>query len=100
MAVRNELSADDVRHIAALCRIGMNEDEIEEMRLELASLLDDVAFLQSIDTESVEPTGHAVDAVHSVMRDDEPRPPLPIDAVLANAPQREGNYFRVRRVLE
>ena len=94
------LTIDDVRHVAALCRIGMTDAELEQMRAELADLLGEVAFVQSVDTTGVEPTGHAVDNVHSVMRDDEPAPPMPADDVLLNAPLREGVYFRTRSVLD
>ena len=94
------LTLDDVRHVAALCRIGMTDAELERMRVELADLLGEVAFVQSVDTEGVEPTGHAVDNVNSVMREDEPADPMPVDDVLLNAPVREGGYFRTRSVLE
>lgn len=94
------LTLDDVRHVAALCRIGMTDAELERMRAELADLLDEVAFVQSVDTAGVEPTGHAVDNVHSVMRDDEPGAPMAADDVLLNAPLREGVYFRTRSVLD
>ena len=52
-----------------------------------------------MDTTGVPPTGHAV-AVGTVMRPDEPRPSFPRDDVLANAPRREGEFFRVNAVLE
>lgn len=94
------LTLDDVRHIAALCRIGMTDAELERMRAELADLLGEVAFVQSVDTTGVDPTGHAVDNVHSVMRDDEAADPMPAEDVLLNAPLREGVYFRTRSVLD
>ena len=49
---------------------------------------------------AVEPTGHAVEGDHTVMRDDEPAEPMGLDDVLLNAPRREGDYFRVRAVME
>jgi len=52
-----------------------------------------------MDTENVPPTAHTL-AMHNVMRDDEPRPSIDKEEVLANAPQREGDLFRVRAVLE
>ena len=94
------LTLDDVRSIAALCRVGMSDDDLERMREELDALLAEVAVVRSIDTEGIEPTGHAVDGVHTVLRDDVPTEPLSVDDVLSNAPRREGDYFRVRRVLE
>ena len=94
------LSADEVRRVAALCRIGLSDDEVERLRDEMSSLIAEVSVLQSIDTTSVEPTGHAVEGVHTVMRDDTPTPPMPVEDVLSNAPRREGNYFRVRAIME
>ena len=94
------LTADEVRRVATLCRIGLTDDEVERLRDEMASLLAEVSVLQAIDTTGVEATGHAVEGVHTVMRDDEPRPPLPVDAVLANAPRTEGHYIRVHAVME
>ena len=66
----------------------------------MASLLAEVSVLQAIDTNGVQPTGHAVEGVDTVMRGDVPIEPMTVEDVLANAPQREGNYFRVRAVME
>jgi aspartyl-tRNA(Asn)/glutamyl-tRNA(Gln) amidotransferase subunit C len=55
--------------------------------------------LRSLDTTGVEPTSHAV-PLRNVMRDDEPRPSFPRDDMLANAPDRAGDFFRVPRIIE
>jgi aspartyl-tRNA(Asn)/glutamyl-tRNA(Gln) amidotransferase subunit C len=94
------LSADEVRRVATLCRVGLTDEEVERLRDEMGSLIGEVSALQRIDTTNVEPTGHAVEEVHTVMRDDVPVPPLPVEDVLSNAPTREGDYFRVRAVIE
>jgi len=94
------LSIDDVRHIASLCRIGMTDEELERMSAELSDLVGEVAYVQSIDTSRVGPMGHAADSIDTVMRDDESSPPLSVGDVLANAPRREGDYFRVRAILD
>ena len=93
------LSSDDVRHIALLCRIGLSDEEVERMRDQLSHILEQFQALQAVDTTGVEPTGHAVD-VDTVMREDEPTEPMSVEDVLANAPRRQGDYFRVRPVLE
>jgi aspartyl-tRNA(Asn)/glutamyl-tRNA(Gln) amidotransferase subunit C len=95
-----QLTADEVRKVATLCRIGLTDDEVERLRGEMASLIAEVSVLQGIDTTDVEPTGHAVEEVHTVMRDDEPTPPMSAEDVLLNAPRREGNYFRVQAVMD
>ena len=94
------LSAEEVRYVAALCRIGLSDEEVELLRDEIGKLLAEVSVLQAIDTAGVEPTGHAVEGVHTVMREDSSREPMPSEDVLSNAPRREGDYFRVRAVLE
>lgn len=93
------LTSDEVRHIALLARVGMTEEEIELMRLQLSDILSHFRALQQLDTEGVEPTAHSVET-NSVMREDEPRACLLMEDALANAPRREGDYVRVRAVLE
>ena len=94
------LSAEEVRRVATLCHVGLSDDEVELLRREMAKLVAEVSLLQAIDTSAIEPTGHAVEGVHTVMRDDEPAEPMGLEDVLSNAPLREGDYFRVRAVME
>ena len=94
------LTADEVRRVATLCRIGLSDDEVERLRDEMANLIAEVSVLQGIDTSGVEPTGHAVEEVHTVMRDDTPIPPMPVEDVLLNVPRREGNFIRVQPVMD
>jgi aspartyl-tRNA(Asn)/glutamyl-tRNA(Gln) amidotransferase subunit C len=94
------LSEDEVRKVAALCKVGLTDAEVERLRDEMATLIGEVNVLQSIDTTNVEPTGHAVEGVDTVLRDDIPAASLSVDEVLANAPRREGDYFRVQAVME
>jgi aspartyl-tRNA(Asn)/glutamyl-tRNA(Gln) amidotransferase subunit C len=69
------------------------------MRIQLTNILSQFQALASVDTEGVEPTGHTTDS-HTIMRTDEPHPPLERDDVLQNAPDRDGEFVRVRPVLE
>ena len=94
------LTEDEVRRVAVLCRIGLSDEEVDRLRDEMAGLIAEVSVLQSIDTSGIEPTGHAVEEVHTVMRDDTPRPALTVEDVLSNAPRREANYFRVPAVMD
>jgi aspartyl-tRNA(Asn)/glutamyl-tRNA(Gln) amidotransferase subunit C len=93
------LTTDEVRHIAALARVGMTEDDIQRMGEEMSHILENFDVLDQVDTDGVEPTGHSVELT-SVMRDDEATESLPIDDMLANAPAREEDLIRVRAVLE
>ena len=93
------LTDDEVRHIAALARIAMTDDEMELMRDQLSNILDHFDVLNQMDAVGVEPTGHSVDVV-SVMREDEVSESFPLNDILANAPSREDDFIRVRAVLE
>ncbi len=93
------LSREEVQHIATLCRIGLGEEELEQFRQQLSHILEQFEILQQIDTADVPPTEHSV-ALETVMREDETRPSFLKDDTLANAPQREGDTFRVKAVLE
>ena len=93
------LTPEDVSHIARLAYIKLSGSEAEKMRVQLTNILSQFQALASVDTEGVEPTGHTTD-VHSVMRIDEPHPPLEREDVLQNAPDRDGEFMRVRPVLE
>ena len=96
----HRLTENEVRRVATLCRIGLSHEEVERLRDEMAGLIAEVSVLQSIDTSGIEPTGHAVEEVHTVMREDSPRAALTVTDVLSNAPRREGDYFRVPAVMD
>ena len=93
------LSREEVTQIATLCRLGLSDEEVERLREQLSNILEQFEVLKEVDTEGVEPTGHSV-ALQSVMREDEPRPSYDKEDILANAPVREDDYFRVKAVLE
>lgn len=93
------LTEEEVRHVAALARVAMTDDEVELMRSQLSNILEHVSVLNEVDTDGVEPTGHSVD-VTSVMRDDEVGDSSPMEDVLANAPSRQDDFIRVKAVLE
>ncbi len=93
-----DLTADDVRHIAALTRLGLTDDEVDTMRGQLSSILKVFESLQQVDTEGVEPTGHTTE-VRTVLREDESAESLPREGILKNAPDSEAGYVRVRPIL-
>ena len=93
------ISSDEIRHLAALCRIAMSDDEVGAMREQMSNILDNIDILNRVDTRGETPTGHSVDLV-SVMREDEARGSIPLEDALANAPNREGDFIRVRAALE
>ncbi len=94
------LSREQVQHIARLARVGLSEEDIDRFSEQLSEILDYFERLQQVDTEGVPPTAHTL-PLHNVMReDDQTQPPLDKEAVLANAPLRDGNHIRVRAILE
>ncbi len=93
------LAREEVQHIATLCRIGMTDEDLETMTEQLSHILELFHVLQGIDTEGVPPTSHSA-SLETVMRPDEPRPSFSTEDVLANAPRREGDLFKVKVVLE
>ncbi len=94
-----ELTVDDVRHLSLLARVGASEDDLEQMRGELTTILENFEVLQEVDTDDIEPTGHAIE-VTNVFRDDDPRPSNPREDVLRNAPSSQEGYVRVRGVFD
>jgi aspartyl-tRNA(Asn)/glutamyl-tRNA(Gln) amidotransferase subunit C len=93
------ISREAVEHAARLARLQLGEAELERMRVQLSGILQYVDKLARLDTGAVEPTSHAVPLVNA-MRDDEVEPCFPRDAMLANAPEAEGEFFRVPRIIE
>ncbi len=94
-----KLSREEVLHIALLARLGLTEADVDKFREQLSNILENFEVLQQVDTSGVPPTAQSI-ALQNVVSDDETAPSLSQSRVLANAPQREGNFFRVRAVLE
>ena len=93
------VSDADVKKIAKLARLRLTESEVALYGGQLTKILDSMAELAKAETSGVPPTTSVLGAVN-VMRDDEPKPFEDTEALLANAPERDGPYFKVRKVLE
>ena len=94
-----KLTLEQVQHIAELARLELTAEEKERYRQQLSDILEYAARLQSLDTSGIPPTSSVLPP-RSVLREDEPRPGLPLEEVLRNAPQTEQEQFRVPPVLE
>ncbi len=94
-----KLGPEEVLHIARLARLGLDEAEVTRFGGQLSTILENFEILKQVDTAGVPPTAQSV-TLQNVMRPDEETPSLPPDQVVANAPRKEGNCFRVRAVLE
>ena len=94
-----KLSREEVLHIARLARLGLTEDEVNRLGEQLSNILENFEILRQVDTGDVPPTAQSI-ALQNVMRNDEVAPSLSPREILANAPRKEGDSFRVRAVLE
>jgi aspartyl-tRNA(Asn)/glutamyl-tRNA(Gln) amidotransferase subunit C len=93
------MTPEQVRWVAHLARLELTDAELATMTRQLTGIVDYVAQLRAVDTEGVEPLAHAL-PVHNVFRPDEPRPSLTVADALANAPDRQGDFYGVPAVLE
>ena len=94
-----KLDRSQVEHIASLARIDLTDEEVETYGQQLSLILEQFELLRQLDTTGVPPTGHAAD-LNTVTREDVVGDCLSPDDVLSNAPRREGEFFRVKAVLE
>ena len=92
------LTLEDVEHVAALARLGLDDSEKERLREQLSSILGHIAALEELDTAAIPPTAQVVNMTN-VMRDDAVTSSLPRDAVLANAPRQVDGFFEVHAIL-
>ena len=88
------ISRDEVLHVARLARLDLSDGEIARFQEQLNAILEAVGKVSELDLSDVEPTAHPLDLVN-LWAEDEPRPSLPVEEALANAPDRSGNFFRV-----
>lgn len=88
------IDREEVLHVARLARLRLSEGEIETMARELSSVLEHVETIGELDLEGVPPTSHVVE-VSGGLREDAPRPSLPREVVLSQAPAVSGDGFLV-----
>ncbi len=93
-----DLGRDKVRHLAALARITLSEQELESLVSDLESIVGVVKIVQNAATPDVNPTSHPI-PLGNVFRGDEVETALDQEDALAGSPEREGPYFRVNSIL-
>jgi aspartyl-tRNA(Asn)/glutamyl-tRNA(Gln) amidotransferase subunit C len=93
-----EIDHDIISHIASLARIELNEKGVESFTRQFVRIIDYFDKLAQLDTEGVEPLTHAVE-LSNVLADDTSSPSLSKDEALANAPDQDGSFFKVPKVL-
>ena len=98
MAEQQKITLDQVRHVAKLARLAMDDAHLRRMTDQLESILEYVAKIGQVDMTGVEPTAHAL-PLHNVLREDVVEPSLPVEKVLMNAPETDGPFFKVPKVI-
>jgi len=89
-----EISRELLLHVAHLARLELREDELVRLGGQLNDILAAVSKVSELDLSDVPPTSHPLDVVN-VWDEDEPRPCLSVEDALANAPERDGDFFKV-----
>src|SRR5262245_61755658 len=95
---QQQVSLDDVRHVAKLSRLALNDQQLRKLGEQLQPILQYVAKIAQADVSGVEPMAHAV-PLANVLRDDIAQPGLPLESVLQNAPSSDGPFFKVPKVI-
>jgi len=98
MSQQQPISLDDVKHVARLARLALDDGQLERLTGQLGSILQYVNKLGRVDMTGVDPMAHAL-PLHNVFREDVADPSLPRGKVLMNAPETDGPFFKVPKVL-
>ena len=88
------ISREEVLHVARLARLELTDDEVARFQEQLSAILEAVSTVSELDLSDVPPTAHPLE-IQNAWAEDEPRPSLTHDEAFANAPDRDGDYFRV-----
>ncbi len=94
----NPIDEKLVRHVGKLSRIALRDEQVARFGEQLGAILTYFDKLKELPTDGVEPMAHAL-AVHNVFADDRAAESLPPEKALANAPQRDGDFYKVPKVI-
>jgi aspartyl-tRNA(Asn)/glutamyl-tRNA(Gln) amidotransferase subunit C len=92
------IAPEQVRHVAKLARLALDEQQLQRFAPQLESILEYVAQISEVDVSGVEPLAHAL-PLSNVLREDVIGPSLPLEKVLQNAPDTDGPFFKVPKVI-
>ena len=87
------ITRDEVLHVARLARLELSDAEVGKFQEQLSDILEAVSKVSELDLSDVPPTAHPLE-IANAWAEDEPHDCLPLDDVFANAPDRDGDYFR------
>ncbi len=88
-----------VEHVAHLARIELKPAELDKLAGQLTDILDFIDNLSKVDVTNIKPTSHIL-PINNVLREDTQKTSLPVEKTLSNAPEKEGNFFVVPKVIE
>jgi aspartyl-tRNA(Asn)/glutamyl-tRNA(Gln) amidotransferase subunit C len=88
------ITREEVLHVAKLASLELTDEEVERLTAELSAILEAVSKVSELDLSDVPPTAHPLELANA-WAEDEPKPSLSLDEVFANAPEREGDLFKV-----
>jgi aspartyl-tRNA(Asn)/glutamyl-tRNA(Gln) amidotransferase subunit C len=92
------LTREEVEYVAALARLGLSDEEITRLQVQLSSILEHIEAIDRLDTNAIPPTAQVI-AMTNVMRPDVVTDSLPREAVLENAPRQADGFFEVHAIL-
>jgi aspartyl-tRNA(Asn)/glutamyl-tRNA(Gln) amidotransferase subunit C len=95
---QQKITPDDVRHVAHLARLEISPERLTRLTSQLESIIGYVAKIGEADVTNIEPMAHAL-PLHNVFREDVVEPSLPLEMVLQNAPDVDGRFFKVPKVI-
>ena len=95
----NKIDEAQVQQVAKLSRLELREELVSQVSTQLSAIFEYIEKLNELDTDNVEPLARCL-PVHNVFREDIPKPSLSNEAALANAPEREDEYFKVPKILD
>jgi aspartyl-tRNA(Asn)/glutamyl-tRNA(Gln) amidotransferase subunit C len=88
------ITRDEVLHVARLARLELTDDEVTKFQSQLSAILEAISKVSELDLSDVPPTAHPLE-IANTWAEDAPRPCLSHEETFANAPDRQGDYFRV-----
>ncbi len=92
------MDRDQIADVAKLARLAIDASEAEALGVQLNRIFSYIEKLNTLDTSGIEPTSHVL-PLSNVFREDTLRPSLPDEKVLENAPEREGPFFKVPKII-
>ena len=98
LSMPEPLSLDEVRHVAKLARLQLSDDQLEQYRSQLSTVLDHIAMISQLDVQGVEPMAHPTESTNR-LAEDEISQAMPVEKVLAIAPAVEARFLAVPKVL-